>query len=383
MTFKTRLCRLFLLSITLALTACVSFEPGMHLEKVAAPTASDAAEPQPDIRLITASLIAEQRAARAERSKQNVSSFAKTASPYVIGNGDLLSILVWNHPELNIAAAAAQALSSSGTQGLATPGAQTPAAYVVDQDGRIQFPYLGALRVAGLTELEARNLLADQLLRAIKKPEITLRVVSFRSKKVYVDGEVKTPGNQPIDDAPMTLLEAFTRAGGLLPTADQSEVLISRAGATYPVNIPGLVRQGVNPSDIVLADGDVVRVRSRDENKVYVLGEVNTPKSLPLVNGRLSLTDALGEAGGLNQLSASGKQVYVVRNGAEGSPLVFNLDAQSPVAMALADSFELSPRDVVFVDASGLARFNRVLTLILPNSVNATSSYYNLNATRR
>ena len=51
--------------------------------------------------------------------------------------------------------------------------------------------------------------------------------------------------------------------------------------------------------------------------------------------------------------------------------------------MALADNFELSPRDVVFVDASGLARFNRVLTLILPNSANATSSYYNLNATRR
>ncbi|RYF35506.1 MAG: hypothetical protein EOO26_00555 [Comamonadaceae bacterium] len=383
MTFKTRLCRLFLFSASLALTACVSFEPGMRLEKVASPRASDAAEPQPDIRLITASLIAEQRTARAELSKQNVSSFAKKTSPYVIGNGDLLSILVWNHPELNIAAAAAQALSSSGTQGLTTPGAQTPAAYVVDQEGRIQFPYLGAIRVAGMTELEARNLLADQLLKAIKKPEITLRVVSFRSKKVYVDGEVKTPGNQPIDDAPMTLLEAFTRAGGLLPTADQSEVSISRAGATYPVNIPALVRQGVNPSDIVLADGDVVRVRSRDENKVYVLGEVNTPKSLPLVNGRLSLTDALGEAGGLNQLSASGKQVYVVRNGADGAPLVFNLDAQSPVAMALADSFELSPRDVVFVDASGLARFNRVLTLILPNGVNATSSYYNLNATRR
>lgn len=383
MTFKTQLCRLLLLSASLALGACVSFEPGMRLEKVAARPASDAAEPQPDIKLITSSLITEQRTSRAELSRQNVSPFAKKSSPYVIGNGDLLSILVWNHPELNIAAAAAQALSSSGTQGLATPGAQTPAAYVVDQDGRIQFPYLGAVRVAGMTELQARDLLVEQLLKAIKKPEITLRVVSFRSKKVYVDGEVKTPGNQAIDDAPMTLLEAFTRAGGLLPTADQSEVLISRAGVSYPVNLPALVRQGVNPSDIVLNDGDVVRVRSRDENKVYVLGEVNTPKSLPMVNGRLTLTDALGEAGGLNQLSASGKQVYVVRNGTEGAPVVFNLDAQSPVAMALADSFELSPRDVVFVDAAGLARFNRVLTLILPNTASATSSYYNVNTTRR
>lgn len=383
MNFKTPFRRILLLGAALSLSACVSFEPGMRLEKIPTPQASDGAEPQPDIKLITSTLIAEQRTRRAELSKQNVSAFAKKTSSYVIGNGDLLSILVWNHPELNIAAAAAQALSSSAAQGLGTPGAQTPAGYVVDQEGRIQFPYLGAIRVAGMTELEARNLLVDQLLKAIKKPEVTLRVVSFRSKKVYVDGEVKTPGNQPIDDAPMTLLEAFTRAGGLLPTADQSAILISRAGISYPVNVPALVRQGVNPSDILLADGDVVRVRSRDENKVYVLGEVNTPKSLAMVNGRLTLTDALGEAGGLNQLSASGKQVYVVRNDTEGPPLVFNLDAQSPVAMALADNFELNPRDVVFVDASGLARFNRVLTLILPNTANATSSYYNVNTTRR
>ena len=383
MNFKMQICRFWLLGASLVLSACVSFEPGMRLEKVAVRQGTDAAEPQPDIRLITSSLIAEQRTARTALSRQNVSAFVSKAKPYVIGNGDLLSILVWNHPELNIAAAAAQALSSSGTQGLATPGAQTPAAYVVDQEGRIQFPYLGAIRVAGMTEVEARDLLAEQLIKAIKKPEITLRVVSFRSKKVYVDGEVKTPGNQAIDDAPMTLLEAFTRAGGLLPTADQSAVVISRAGISYPVNLPALVRQGVNPSDIVLADGDVVRVRSRDENKIYVLGEVNTPKALPMVNGRLTLTDALGEAGGLSQVSGSGKQVYVVRNGAEGAPLVFNLDAQSPVAMALADTFELSPRDVVFVDASGLARFNRVLALILPNTSSAASSYYNINTTGR
>lgn len=383
MSYKMQFCRIWLVCSSLVLSACVSFESGMRLEKVAARQGTEAAEPQPEIRLITSGLIAEQRTARAVLSKQNVSAFASKTSPYVIGNGDLLSILVWNYPELNIAAAAAQALSSSGTQGLATPGAQTPAAYVVDQEGRIQFPYLGAIRVAGMTEVEARNLLAEQLVKAIKKPEITLRVVSFRSKKVYVDGEVKTPGNQAIDDAPMTLLEAFTRAGGLLPTADQSAVVISRAGVSYPVNLPALVRQGVNPSDIVLADGDVVRVRSRDENKIYVLGEVNTPKALPMVNGRLTLTDALGEAGGLSQVSASGKQVYVVRNVAEGAPAVFNLDAQSPVAMALADTFELSPRDVVFVDASGLARFNRVLSLILPNTSSAASSYYNLNTTGR
>lgn len=303
--------------------------------------------------------------------KQDVSGLIGKTNAYVIGKGDLLSVLVWNYPELNIAATGAQALS-------ATNVAQTPSAYVVDQDGRIQFPYVGAIEMAGLTEMQAREKLSQGLLKSVKKPDVTLRVLSFRSKKVYVDGEVKTPGNQVIDDVPMTLLEAISRAGGLLVTSDQSAIVVSRAGVSHSINLPSLIRQGVNPADILLADGDVVRVRSRDENKVYVLGEVNTPKALPLVNGRMTLTQALGEAGGLSQVSAAGKQVFVVRNDNPAGPRIYNLDAQSPVALALADNFELDPRDVVFVDASGLARFNRVMSLILPNAVGATSSYYNL-----
>jgi polysaccharide export outer membrane protein len=173
----------------------------------------------------------------------------------------------------------------------------------------------------------------------------------------------------------MTLLESLTRAGGILPTADQSYIMVTRDGVSYPINIPLLVRQGINPSSIMLMNGDVVRVRSRDENKVYVLGEVQTAKALAMNNGRMTLTEALGEAGGLNQLSASSKQVYVVRNADQAEPVVYNLDAGSPVALALAENFELNPRDVVFVDASGLARFSRVVSLLIPTAAATTAGY--------
>jgi polysaccharide export outer membrane protein len=93
-----------------------------------------------------------------------------------------------------------------------------------------------------------------------------------------------------------------------------------------------------------------------------------------MVNGSMTLTQALGEAGGLNQLSASSRQVYVVRNADQPDPVIYNLDAQSPVALALAENFELNPRDVVFVDASGLARFSRLITLIIPTAQTTVSS---------
>jgi polysaccharide export outer membrane protein len=68
----------------------------------------------------------------------------------------------------------------------------------------------------------------------------------------------------------------------------------------------------------------------------------------------------------------------VVRNATETNPLVYNLDGSSPVALAMAEGFYLNPHDVVFVDASGLARWNRVISLILPTASAASQSYYQL-----
>ena len=371
-TFPRALKRIsFLAVLPLFVTGCANMEPGMRIDVDRVPSTHSARLPEPVIKLITPDLIQEERLAKEQNADQRAQALFGDARPYLIGAGDLLSVLVWNHPELNIAATGAQALSSSG--------AQSPAAFVVDSQGMIQFPYVGPIKVAGLTELEARSLLSKRLIESIKNPDLTLRVLAYRSKKVYIDGDVKAPGSQAIDDVPMTLLEGVSRAGGFLPTADQSQVLVARKGVSYPINIPQLVRQGADMSRLMLASGDVVRVPNRDESKVYVLGEVNRPSALPMNNGKLTLAAALGEAGGLNQLSSSARQVYVIRGANLSEPTVYNLDAGSPVALAMAEGFELNPKDVVYVDAAGLARYNRIVNLILPTAATAASSVGQIN----
>ncbi|XYJ11572.1 polysaccharide biosynthesis/export family protein [Telluria sp. B2] len=352
-------------------SGCTNMEPGMRIDVDRVPSTHSAPLPEPVIKLITPDLIQEERLAKEQNADKRVQALFGDARPYVIGPGDLLSILVWNHPELNIAATGAQALTSSG--------AQSPAAFLVDSQGMIQFPYVGPIKVAGMTELEARSLLSKRLVESIKNPDLTLRVLAYRSKKVYIDGDVKAPGSQAIDDVPMTLLEGVSRAGGFLPTADQSQVVVARKGVSYPINVPELVRQGADLSRLMLASGDVVRVPSRDESKVYVLGEVNRPSALPMNNGKLTLAAALGEAGGLNQLSSSARQVYVIRGANQAEPVVYNLDAGSPVALAMAEGFELNPKDVVYVDAAGLARYNRIVNLILPTAATAATSVGQIN----
>jgi polysaccharide export outer membrane protein len=230
--------------------------------------------------------------------------------------------------------------------------------------------------VDGLTEEQARTLLTTKLAKYLATPNVTLRIQSYRSKRVYIDGEVKSPGLQAINDIPMTLVEAINRSGGLLPSADQSRIVLERGQQRYRLNLRDLVQKGINPGLVMLAPGDVVRVHSRDESKVFVSGEVLTPKALTMHDGRLTLNEALGESGGISPLSGDARQVYVVRKTPERTR-VFQLDARVAGSLAMAESFELQPKDIVYVAASPLANWNRSLSLLIPGAltqaVNATN----------
>jgi len=313
----------------------------------------------PVIKTITPQLIQQELASI--EGLADLSEIMVPPQPYTIGAGDHLAITVWDHPELVMPV-------TTMTGATATIASSLPAGYTVSSEGKIQFPYAGDFKVAGLTELQARDLLVERLSHYIKQPEVTLRVLNYRSKRIYVDGEVKLPGIVNIDDIPLSLPEALNRAGGITPLGDQSRVSITREGKTYWIDMPRLIATGADPSRIMLNNGDMLRVRSREESKVFVVGEVTNPTTLTLRNGRLSLNEALGEAGGINPLTANAHQVYVIRNANDAQPVVYHLDAQSPVMFAMAENFELKAKDVVYVDAASIVRFNRIISLILPTA---------------
>src|SRR5450830_107250 len=343
------------------LSACM-FAPGMRMDQQYS-FASDDAVVVPVLKSITPQLLLAEKALREQQWHQDISQLLATPKPYLIGAGDILFIVVWDHPELSSPVIVGEAITAAyGSNNDTTQG------FVVAQDGVVQFPYVGRLQLAGLTEMQARQRLAEKLARYLRNPQLTLRVQSFRSQRIYLEGEIKTPGIQAVNDLPMTLPEALSRAGGFLSSGDQSQVEINRAGAIYRINLPQLMQQGIDPSTIVLTSGDIVRVLSREESKIFVLGEVTAPSALLMHNGRLTLNEALGSVGGLNQLSSEGGHVYVVRNAADMTPIIYRLDAHSPVALALAENFELRAKDVVYVDPSALASWSRVTNLILPGA---------------
>jgi polysaccharide export outer membrane protein len=356
--------RMLTIAAMCATLAACAIAPGMRMVQPATlPVTSGNAESPPtnvsipitDINIL---LIKQMREAAAKSDAVEVEQLFADPAPYTLGVGDVLQITVWDHPEL---------AAAMGGQQSATRTADPVPGFVIDQDGNLSFPYVGILHVVGLRPDQVEQRLWEGLAKIFVKPQVTVRIASFRAKQVYVDGEVHIPGPQPINDIPMTLYDAISRAGGFSTTADQSRIVLVRDGISHPLNLTQMLADGQNPARIILKNGDLLRVVARDDNGVYVMGEVIKPATaIPMKSGKLSLSDAISQAGSFNSASADAAQLYVVRGSQGENPRVFHLDARSPVSMVLANQFELQPKDIVYVDSNGLVRFSRVLNLLLP-----------------
>lgn len=270
---------------------------------------------------------------------------------YRIGAQDVLTFTVWDHPELTIPAGEFREAEIQG--------------HLVSADGTIYFPYVGIVSVEGRTLAEIREEISARLARYIQDPQLDVRVAAFRSKKVYVTGEVTTPGVVPITDVPLTLVDAISTAGGGTPGAALQSVQVVRDGVARTFDVQALLTRGDMRQNVLLRDGDVVYVPESSYYAVHVMGEVKEPGAVAMARGRLNLAEAITRSGGFDPATSDPARVFVFRSEA-GEPHVFWLDAKSPQAMLLATQFTMQPQDVVFVASTRLASWNRLVALILP-----------------
>ncbi len=355
---------LIVLILSLAVSAC-SFAPGMQVqntlwgeygpEVIAAPGIAGAGvnnfiEVIPITDEIIDALSAGEYQSPVVPNELLNSSMAQ--QPYKIGINDVLSIVVWGQSELVLA---------DGENGVPFSARQ------VKSDGTIFFPYAGTLHVLGKTRQEIRHLLVQKLSRYFQEPQVDVGVEHYNSQKVVLNGAFNQPITIPLQGSPLTLDQAVALAGGIAPNADSRNLRLTRNGEQYRLNYHHLVNQGISPQ-VVLQDGDSVHMPI-NQSKAYIVGEVGQPKSLPISAEGLTLTDALGSAGGLSP-STSGGGVYIVRraDSAKTTPQVFRLSAKSPAAFLLAGRFDIQPQDVIFVGASDLTRWNRVISQLFPST---------------
>lgn len=276
---------------------------------------------------------------------------------YHIGPGDVLYITVWDHPELTAPAGPQQQIYANGR--------------LVRPDGTLYYPFVGSIQVAGMTLEQLRAYIAKKLATYVEQPQVDVNIIKYESKRVWLSGAFVNPGIQPITVTPLTLAQALGKAKPNPEEANLANLTLERDGVDYRLDISALRHSMHGPSDIYLKAGDHIYLSYNDQQQIYLMGEVRKPQALTYKTSSMSLSQALGEVGGLNQITSKGDGIYVIRGVAnlEKQPAtVYHLNARSPTAFVLADNFQLHPGDVVFVGAAGITRWNRFVSQLLPIS---------------
>jgi len=296
--------------------------------------------------------------------------FAYRPEPYRVGAGDTLYVTVWDHAELTSPAGPQQQALANGR--------------LVRSDGTLFYPYVGELHVSGMTIEELRKAISDKLAKYVEDPQVDVSVIGYGSQRITLMGAFIKTEPQPITAIPTTLAQALGMATINTEQADLSGLVLSRDGHDYPIDLDALNSSRAIARDIYLRPGDRLFLPYNDRHEAYVIGEVNRPMTLTFKTTDVTLTQALGRAGGLNPTTSNGRTVYVIRGiedleNVRGT--VYQLDARSPDAFILADQFKVKPGDVVFVGPAGVTRWNRFLSQLLPMTgiiSNAASATYNL-----
>lgn len=257
---------------------------------------------------------------------------------YLIGPGDVLRLDVFGRPEV------------SGR-------------HVVGPDGRITVPLVGDVRVADMTREEAIQAVGQKLRPYFTHPVATLGVDEYTSNQVTVLGRVERAGVQRFARPP-TLAEVLANAGAM-PILDKQATLTRGAimrgrDKLIWVDLKALLN-GDLAYNVRMKKGDIVFIPDSSDTSVYVLGAVTKPGSYRMTP-RMTVLDALAQAGGANENAAPSK-IGVYRAGAKQVEII---DFQKLIDPARAVNFALEDGDVIFVPTSGLADFGYVMRQISP-----------------
>ena len=254
-------------------------------------------------------------------------------SDYVIGSGDVLSISVWRHPELD-------------------------RSVVVRANGRITFPPIGELTAGGQSPTELGRDLSLRLRDFTRETnQVTVSIEQHNSRSVYVTGQVAAPGRYSFERIP-DILQLMTETGGALPSADLSNVSIIRPTATGPeiitVDVSSYMRGQRRTPLPDLRPGDTVDVPSiiggggvGGPGLVYIFGQVGAPGAYPAGDG-IDLMQLVSLAGGTTP-DARLDEVSIVMDGSRGGQVVAKVDLDGVIEHGTATPFLLQGGDRVFV----------------------------------
>ena len=248
--------------------------------------------------------------------------------------------------------------------------------YLVDPFGMIDLPYVGKINVKDYTSTEVQNQLLNMLKEYYKNPDLQLDIVSFSSSKVYVTGTVRNQLVIDMDDKPLRVLDALIRANVNTTGNDNlssTSGIIRRDNRVYEIDLMDAIKGTDSKENFYLKKDDVIFI-DRNPNSILVFGEVDKPGSY-FAYGGYSLTQLISDSG-LSKLTADAKNIFVLRESFDEDLLinVYKMNIKNPINLITGRKFKLQKRDIVYIPPTELVKWNRVISLLLPQT-NLFKSY--------
>jgi len=285
---------------------------------------------------------------------------------YRLNAGDVLSIQLWAYPEIT---PPINNTVNNNQSALAI-------GYPIDSNGNIQLPLVGQVHISGKTLAETNRYLRTQFAKYLKTPDVIVRVLSYEGNRYFVNGQVMKSGQYTLNDQPISLYTALGMAGGVNPeTGDNTSIQLIRQGITYNLNLVDLEKNGLSLHKLLIQPNDTIFVNTKQNQKLYVMGESSRSQALTIRDQGMTLSDVLGESEGINPYTASAARIYVMRtNLTDRHSTIYQLNLSSLGNLALANQFAMQKNDIVYIDATGLTRWQRMVNQVIPFS-NALYSF--------
>jgi polysaccharide biosynthesis/export protein len=302
----------------------------------------------------------------------------------VVGVGDVLNISIFE--------SAPGGLFTPATAAGARPGnfVDLPP-QAVDQKGSIYVPYAGEIPAAAQTIPEIQHAVVTQLHNRAIEPQVLISLNQQHSSVVSVLGDVNTPGVLALNSVGERLLALIARAGGPKFEAIESYVTLQRDGKRVKVLLSRVVH---DPSEnIFIRPNDVIFV-TRETPTFTALGALNQNvfgfnSEIPFDVETLTLAQAIGKAGGLNDLQSDPAEVFVYRYedrhflkklGVDTTrftydriPTIYHVNLRDPSGYLLASGFQVRAKDVMYVANAKVVNYYKLLTLINNTAVTTTN----------
>ena len=309
------------------------------------------------------------------------SSFAEVfgegeVSGTLVGAGDVLDIAIWEAPPA--------VLFGIGAVG-GRPGAGADIAANTDipqqqvgEDGRVTVPFVGRIHVLGRPTSEIERTIVARLQGRANDPQVVVRLVDNQSRAVTVLGEVRSSGRMVLSGRGERLLDAIAHAGGTREAVEQSTIQLARGSIQAAMSLGHVIAEP--DQNVRLQPNDVITVQHKPYSFV-ALGAVSSNSEVPFEGRGISLAEALGRAGGLNDQRADVKGVFVFRMEreeiAEGLieedstvtqdgrvPVVYSLRMDDGASLFAMQDFVMRDGDVLYVSTAPGVELERFLSTI-------------------